>query len=694
MLPLALAIAAALPTADQLPSAPGASGTVAAVVKAQPLERLVVTAGRHEQALLETSSATTLVDQEEILNNGNALVSDYLRGQAGVFVQQTTPGQGIPIVRGFRGSEVLHLVDGFRLNNAIFRNAPNQYLGLVDAANTQSVEVVRGPASSLYGSDALGGVVQVFTKLAEVRKDSQPWAEGRVLGRYASADHTWLGRGEFQGGGGDVAFRIGVTGQDTGNRRTGAGERIRPSDYNAHAGDFSIAWAPGNHEFLFNVQYLNQPNTPRSDELVPGFGREEAPNAIFNFEPNRRSFAHGRYRYHGDLGFADTLELHVGYQSITDDRRTQDTGSSNQDRERNESELWGVSGTFSKLLGEHLISYGFESYHDKVTSSRFRTNVNTGVITPRVSRFPSGSEIDSWGLFVHDEWELAEWVRVDVGLRYSNYDISVAATNTTPADNIEPDDLTGDGSLVFKLNDQTNLIASVGRAFRAPNIFDLGTLGERPGNRFNIPASGLEPETIYTYQLGIRHNSGRFQGEVFGFYSDFNDKITGELTGEQTDSGRDITQSVNAASSELHGIEAGWNYQFTSEWSWNAVINWVRASETGADGVKEPGDRIPPVNGRTGVVWQPSQQWRFEPYLLFAGSQDRLSSRDVRDPRINPDGTDGWVTFNLRAAWSPRPDLDLRLRVENIFDNAYREHGSGIDALGVNVVAELDMRFQ
>lgn len=686
MLPLALAIAAALPAST--PNTPAAN----IELKASQLQKLVVTASRRSQAVLDTSTAISVVDSEDIRNNGSALVSDYLRGQAGVFVQQTTPGQGIPLIRGLRGSEVLHLVDGFRLNNAIFRNAPNQYLGLVDSANTDSIEVVRGPASSLYGSDALGGVVQVLTKTPTIRGDE--WLEGRILGRYASADNTWLGRGEVEGGSGDFAFRLGITGNDVGNRRIGNGDTLRPSGYNSHAGDISLLWAPGAHELLLNVQYLQQPSTPRIDELVPGFGQDEPSSDVFNFEPNRRSFGHIRYRYTGDLYFADSAEFHLGYQSITDDRRSRDFGSANENRERNESELWGITGQFTKFWNPHTLTYGIESYHDEVTSSRIRTNIDSGAITQRTPRFPSGSEIDSIAVYLHDEWRILDWLRVDVGLRYSSYDITVAATNTTQPNQLDPDDLTGDGALVFSLDESTNLIAGVGRAFRAPNIFDLGTLGERPGNRFNIPANNLEPESIYTYQLGLRHDGGSFQGEIFGYYSDFDDKISGTNTGETNAVGRDITQSANLTSSELYGIEAAWSLQFADDWSWNTVINWTRATDTDESGNDEPGDRIPPLNGRTGLVWRPSNIWRFEPYLLFATEQDRLSARDIRDPRINPNGTDGWVTFNLRAAWSPTPDLDLRLRIENVFDKSYREHASGIDAPGINVIAELDMRFR
>ena len=136
------------------------------------LEQIQVTATRRPQSTIDVAAAVTVVDAEQTAADSPQTIADYLRGVPGAFVQSTTPGQAIPIVRGLKGSEVLHLVDGFRLNTAFFRNAPNQYFALVDAQNVERIEVVRGPSSTLYGSDAMGGVVQVLTpeqrtKLAE-----------------------------------------------------------------------------------------------------------------------------------------------------------------------------------------------------------------------------------------------------------------------------------------------------------------------------------------------------------------------------------------------------------------------------------------------------------------------------------------------------------------------------------------------
>ena len=115
------------------------------------------------------------------------------------------------------------------------------------------------------------------------------------------------------------------------------------------------------------------------------------------------------------------------------------------------------------------------------------------------------------------------------------------------------------------------------------------------------------------------------------------------------------------------------------------VINYTRGEESGDQGAAFPADRIPPLNGKLGLVYQLNPDWRIEPYLLFASRQDRLSPRDIRDSRIDPMGTEGWTTINLSLEWQLSQDLQLGLRLENLADKAYREHASGIDAAGRNL---------
>ncbi len=241
------------------------------------MESVIVTATRMEESLLEVAEAVSVISDEDIRRLAPEMLAEMMRGVPGAFFQQTTPGQGIPIIRGLKGSQVLHLVDGMRLNNAFFRNAPNQYLGLVDAYATERTEVVRGSAPSLYGADAMGGVVQVLTR--EPGFEGQDWqVSGRLYGSYNSVDSSVIGRAEAATGHENSVLSGGVTWQDHGNREAGGGESIRPSGYEVRAADLKWRQNIGDHsELMLSAQYLEQPESPRVDELVPGYGQQNPP---------------------------------------------------------------------------------------------------------------------------------------------------------------------------------------------------------------------------------------------------------------------------------------------------------------------------------------------------------------------------------------------------------------------------------
>ncbi|MDT8319634.1 MAG: TonB-dependent receptor [Xanthomonadales bacterium] len=659
------------------------SGDEAAIERV--MELVHVTAMKREASLYEVTEAVSVIDAEQIARRAPDMIAEMLRGVPGAFFQQTTPGQGIPIIRGLKGSQVLHLVDGMRLNNAFFRNAPNQYLGLVDAYATDRAEVVRGAAPSLYGADAMGGVLQILTAEPEF-EGAQRSNSGRLYGSFNSADTSFVGRLEGATGNERQVLSGGVTYQSHDDRSVGGGETIRPSGYRAQAADIKWRGQLGaDSELMLSAQYLEQPSTPRVDELVAGFGQQHPSSEVFEFMPNRREFLHARYRLHSDSRWFSRFEAHLARQVITDDRLTQEFGSDEQVREANESELDGLTLQFNSpwegasVSGEAV--WGFEYYSDDIASSRLRIDTRDGSASPARGRFPDGSTMDSAGLFASSHWSW-ERLSLDAGLRYSWFEIGLPASEEVAAVRLTPSDLTGDVHLGYELRPGLQLVANIGRGFRPPNIFDLGTLGSRPGNRFNVPNPGLEPESVWSYDIGIKNSGERWQLEAFAWYSDYRDKISSRFTGEVTPEGRLVVRSDNLNSVELYGLESGFSYQAAERIEIYGVVNFTRGEETEPGGVTEPADRIPPLNGRLGAVYAAPAGVRLEPYLDFAAQQDRLNPRDESDPRINPLGTPGWATVNLAASWETNPGTELGLRLLNLADRNYREHGSGIDAPG------------
>jgi outer membrane receptor protein involved in Fe transport len=650
------------------------------------MENVQVTATRSERSIYDVSEAVSVLTAEEIERSAPDVLAEMLRGLPGTFFQQTTPGQGIPIIRGLKGSQVLHLVDGMRLNNAFFRNAPNQYLGLVDAYAVDRIEVVRGAASSLYGADAMGGVVQMLTP-EPVFTDRDWQAHARVYSSYDSADNAFVFRTAAEAGMTGSTLSGGISYQDHSDRSIGGGDTIRPSGYESRAADAKWIQALGSRsELMLSAQLLEQPSTPRIDELVPGYGQDHPSSSKYFFEPNRRSFLHARYRLEGTSKWFEHLEVHLARQVIVDDRLTQEFGDPVRVNEENESVLDGLTLQFNTAPDSAgpKWTWGFEFYADEISSQRVRLDEYNGETEVVRGRFPDDSTMDSAAAYIASGWE---WGRFSLngGLRYSWFDIELPATTDVAGVNLSPSDLTGDIHMTWRLNPELHLVSNIGRGFRPPNIFDLGTLGPRPGNRFNVPNDSLKAEYVWSYDLGLKSAGDRWEAELFLFYSDYRDKISSVFTGEVTSEGRDVVRSDNLNTLEIYGVESGFRWYASPDFQLYGVLNYTRGEETENDGEVVPADRIPPLNGRLGLVYAPDNGLRIESWVDFAGRQDRLSPRDERDPRIDPSGTKAWSTINLLASYRTSERLELGLRLENLSDRRYREHGSGIDAAGLNV---------
>ena len=650
-----------------------------AVADDTEIEEVLVTATRRPVSSEDVSSALTLVSAEDA--RAEKLITDALAANVGVFLQQTTPGQGAPIIRGLKGSSVLHLVDGLRLNNAIFRSAPTQYFALVPVSSVERIEVVRGTPTSLYGNDAVGGVVQLVTRVP-VFESTETRVGGEAFVGFDSAELGKTARATVDVGNRELAASLSAEYLDTGDRRTGSGNRIGPSGYESRAARFVLSATPDeDRSWLLDVHYLEQPETPRVDELVPGFGQAEPNSSEFFFAPNRRVFVHGKYSHADGLAGLD-WNADLSWQRIDDDRRSTAFGSTEQRREANSSDLYGLtlSASRSTALGSWIV--GAEFYHDEVSSSRSETELLTGAVQALAPRFPDGSKVRQAALYANTQRLFAGRHNLSAGVRVSNDDVSLAATSVSNSASIDSTDVSGDVGYIFEFSDRWHWVANVGFGFRAPNVFDLGTLGNRPGNRFNIPNTSLDSERVAQFDVGLRHRGDRMQFDLALYALDYDDRITSVGTVNMTPDGRDVVQAVNAAESTIRGVEAGLSIEFSEAIRARSVLNYTWGEQEIGGGDTEPGDRIPPLNGSFTVTYDPGGAYQLDAWMRFALVQDRLSARDVRDSRIDPSGTDGWIVLGARADWQPDPNWLLSLGIDNLLDERYRAHGSGLDAPG------------
>lgn len=694
------------------------------------LDPVQVTANRQAESSFEVPQPVTVLTAADIAERTPQVMAELLRGQPGVFFQQTGAGQGMAIVRGLKGSEVLHLVDGFRLNNAFFRTAPSQYIALVDPYNISQLEVLRGPYATYYGSDAMGGVVQITTPEVRFTGDEPDW-RFNAMAHYASADLARVGRISHAIGNKTLSVAGGFTTASYGNRDVGGkaqfadgngnidfdSKRAGPAEYKARSYDLKAIWAiSAADELTLSYQRYGIPEgLPRYNEVVPGSKPIVASSNPARFESdyfNDRDFYHLRYRHTAPVAFVDSLEVHLGRQIIEDDRFDRwmpNATTLRRQFEYNRSTLDGFTAAFTTVLGaQHTLRYGVELYRDKVDSSILRSN-NTDPFAPSSptslsfkSRFPNGAETDNYGVYLSDAFKVGERLLIDVGVRGNRTDTSLTAapeSDRTVAYDVDSTDYSGQIGLRYALTPQLAYVANAGRGYRAPNILDLAAVGSRSSDRYVISNPALKPETINSIDMGFKWQGAVLSGEAIGFYSHYDDRIdliTGVVPQGQGEcpagEANPCSQNQNIQSAEYYGFEGALRYRVLPGVVTYGTLNYTRA-EKKVNGVTGPGNRIPPLNGVLGAEWQVLPTLVIEPSVWMNGSQHRLDSVDMADNRIAVGGTAGFAVVNLRAGWKPNNTYSIQLFGENLLDKSYREHGSGIDGRGRGVGVTLDARF-
>lgn len=504
------------------------------------------------------------------------ILPQVLREEPGVQIQQTSSHQGAVLVRGLTGQQVLHLIDGVRYNNSTFRPGPNQYLATVDPSFVERLEVSRGPNSMQYGSDSLGGTLNLLPP----RPVGAP-GTGRFHGEFSpffrSADlaggsslrlsygtDKWhlLGGGSFRRGqdlrtGRTIDSHAAVT-RFLGLPSSVLGDRLQDTAFTQGAGYLRFFWNPRQDQTL-SVTYHRgeQFGGRRYDQLNGGNG-----NLINSFSPQLLDFFYARYEKR-QLAWLDSLGGTFSYNRQRDNRRFQG-GSGNplatiQDDDSVTSVL-GYQGQATTHFGtHHAFLFGGEVYDEFIDAHAETLNPATGARALVRGRFPNGSRYTSYGAFAQhsSEW-LTSRLRTQAGLRYSGTRFRTFADKnpvlngvaTVPNFSTLLNDVTFQTGVSYRLLSWLSVFGSFSRGFRAPNTNDFSSVG-LTSNGFEVSpeqaaaadglvgstasatavstgqrVSQLAPESLFDFEGGARFLSGRFSGSLSAFQYNLRDFIT------------------------------------------------------------------------------------------------------------------------------------------------------------------------
>ena len=639
------------------------------------LQDVMVTATRNKQASLLSPYSVSKLSMQGLQQFQPRTSPEALVGTAGVFVQKTNHGGGSPFVRSLTGNQNLLMIDGIRLNNATYRYGPNQYFNTIDLFSVGSIEVARGTGSVQYGSDAMGGVIQVFTKDPNFSEKSK-WS-GNITGRVLSNEAEYTGRAELVYSTAKTALQVGYTSRKFGDLPGGDTTGIQhPSGYKENAFDIKFKWQLNNQWLLTaEHQQLQQNN-------VPLYHRVALENfAYYQFDPQQRQLSYIRM----EGKFADPIFSKISFTAssqLNKERRTYlRVGNSNRFVEDDKVKTIGITADiFSTFHTNWTANTGVEFYNDAVNSSKQQISTITGNISNQRGLYPNNASMQNFSLYSLHHLALGKFT-VEAGVRYNALQIEVDTAI------VKPSSLVFNAALLYQISKTQSVYASYSTGYRAPNIDDMGTLG-LVDFRYEIPAYGLKPEKTYNTELGYKIQTQKLQLSMALYYMHLSNIINRiQLVGQQV-GGYNVYIKENNQESFIKGFE----YDFQIALTQKLLISSNGAYSFGQNTTRaEPMRRIPPFNGRTFIQWtQPNIQYSLE--YMYAASQNRLAQGDKDDNRIPKGGTPGFGILHFHVSTNLL-GVQLRTGLTNIFNSDYRMHGSGINGMGRNLYISAQFRF-
>ena len=709
---------------------------------AEQLDEVVMSISKWEQQKKDIPQKISLMNAKTIEFTASQTSADLLQNSGKVFVQKSQLGGGSPMIRGFATNRLLLSVDGVRMNNAIFRGGNIQNVISIDPFTIKSTEVIFGPGSVIYGSDAIGGVMNFYTNNPQFSKTDSLEVFGKSNYRYSSANNENTVHVDFNLGKREWAFLSSLTYNNFGDLKMGSHgpnsylrnnyvvtengqDRLQendnakkqvPTGYDQINVMQKVLFRPNsNWNINLSAYYSETSDYSRYDRLIrpskDGLGLR---SAEWSYGPQKWFMGNLQFYKNGKGKFYDGLKITTAYQNFVESRN--DRGFGDDIRYGSKENVDAISANVdfeNKRIGNLRLYYGGEYVFNKIGSAGNEFNIETMATSPSASRYPDNSTWQTLAGYISGELRAKPNFTFLSGLRYSHVWIDAIFDQTFYSFPFNDADLsTGalTGSLGFswfpKADLQLTFNGSTG--FRAPNIDDVGKIFDSEPGSVVVPNPDLEPEYAYNLEVGIQKNfNDRLMLKGASFYTylvdalvrrDFQFNGNSEImyNGEL----HNVQAIQNAAKAYVYGFEFGLDAFLTENLSVNANLTFTEGIEEEQDGTDTPGRHVAPTFGDFHIVWK-NQKLKTDLFANFNGEisfGDLAMSEKTKDYiyAVDADGnpySPSWYTLNFRSQYQLSHALKFTANLENFTDQRYRSYSSGIVAPGINLILGVGYTF-
>jgi len=702
---------------------------------ANTFEETVISASKAEEKKKDVAQKIQVLKSSELQFQNQTSMADAMAGSGNVFVQKSQLGGGSPIIRGFETNRVLMVVDGIRMNNAIYRGGHLQNIITLDNSMMDRVELVFGPGSVVYGSDAIGGVMSFSTKNPSFSSTEKTLIKAGAFSRYFSAANGYAANASVSVGSKRFASLTSFTYSSYGDLRQGAVrsplvgnfgsrpwyvERINGTDSMIVNADTNLQVGSGytqydiTQKFLLrqnswlkhklNFQLSNSSNIDRYDRLtLLSSGKPRF--AEWYYGPQFRMLVSYSLELTNKNKFYDNARVILGYQSIEESRMDRRFKKDFLNHRIEKLDIITFNADFAKKLDKHELRYGLDAYINSVTSTAFVKDIVQDTSGKLDTRYPDGGSImNTLAAYLTHTWELSDKLIINDGIRFSQVGLSAKFDDKTffpfPFNTINQNHsaLNGNVGLIYLPTKDLRITATGSTGFRAPNVDDLTKVFESVPGKIIVPNPNLNYEYSYSAEVGGNY---RFAKSVNVGANAYYTMLTNALTVQNsTYNGLDsivydgslsqVMTTTNAGRAYVYGFEGFITGELGDFISIIATVNYTYG-RIKTDSIPYPLDHIPPVFGKIGLTYH-IDKFKAELFSNYSGWKRLKDYNLIGEDNYTyalPEGMPGWFTLNVRTGYNFNKNVSIQVACENILDQNYRNFASNISAPGRNFILTL-----